>query len=76
MRWNNSFCKAAVLVILMMCITHSVAGYDFVSGNVYYELNNDNTTVTVTNDGVDYGCQSHWSPSARMPFMPVVPTQY
>ena len=55
MRWNNGFCKASVLAILMICITHSAAGYDFVSGNVYYEVNDDSTTVSVTNDGVDYG---------------------
>ena len=55
MRWNNSFCKAYVLVIFMVGITNIAAGYDFMSGNVYYELNDDSTTVSVTNDGVDYG---------------------
>lgn len=55
MRWNNSFCKAFVLVIFMVGITNIAAGYDFMSGNVYYELNDDSTTVSVTNDGVDYG---------------------
>ena len=63
MRWNNSFCKAYVLVIFMVGITNIAAGYDFMSGNVYYELNDDSTTVSVTNDGVDYG----WGWSTLMP---------
>ena len=61
MRQIYGFCRVFVLTLLVMGGTNIAAGYDFVSGNVYYEVNNDGTTVSVTNDGVDYGWE--WSRS-------------
>lgn len=53
-----NFLRAAMTVVLFTCVTMSAIAYDFKVNNIYYNINDDENTVSVTYKDTNYHCYS------------------
>ena len=52
MRQISSFLRTAIAALLLLGNASAVAGYDFGEDGIYYNINGDGSTVSVTSEGI------------------------